>query len=69
MVRIPIKEVSSAHSLNGYGIARIPVTRPEGHRTAGSNFCVNISEIVFDSSDARPSTAHWTGFPFISMKH
>ena len=69
MVGISIKEVNDGRTVRGNSIVRIPVTIPEGHRPAGSNFCVNISDLSFEYTDeARINTSLCTGYPFVSMK-
>lgn len=69
MVGITVKEMSGLHELNGYNIVRIPVTVPEGKRSIGTNFCVNIADLSFElMDDGKINTASWSGHPFMSFK-
>jgi hypothetical protein len=69
VVGIAIKEVSHTDEALGWDIVRIPVTIPEGSRTNGRGYCVNITELSYEWEGSGPSVSAWTGFPFLSFKH
>jgi hypothetical protein len=69
VVGIAIKEVGNAKNMMGGSYGRIPVSVPEGKRSMGAGFCVNIADLNFyNEVECRINTANWSGYPFVSMK-